>query len=124
MCSDESKRAVEAVILVQAAYRGDQRWSREDLACAPGNDGNHLMLHKSRKPARKNSRAVRARSPSDGASSGVWCVFVFVGRHGIETVPGAKLLLNLSGLASQFICQFSVYSPTRGTCHMPPNQTI
>ena len=38
------------------------------------------------------------RSPSDGASSGVWCVFVFVGRHGIETVSGAKLLLNLSGL--------------------------
>ena len=46
-------------------------------------------------PIEKNPWAVRVRSPSGGASDGVF--YVFVGRHGIETVSGAKLLLNLSG---------------------------
>ena len=64
------------------------------VACAQiGRD--HLMLRNSRMPIEKNPWAVRVRSPSGGASDGVF--FVFVGRHGIETVSGAKLLLNLSG---------------------------
>ena len=66
------------------------------VACAQiGRD--HLMLRNSRMPIEKNPWAVRVRSPSGGASDGVF--YVFVGRHGIETVSGAKLLLNLSGLA-------------------------
>ena len=65
------------------------------VACAQiGRD--HLMLRNSRMPIEKNPWAVRVRSPSGGASDGVF--YVFVGRHGIETVSGAKLLLNLSGL--------------------------
>ena len=64
------------------------------VACAQiGRD--HLMLRNSRMPIEKNPWAVRVRSPSGGASDGVF--YVFVGRHGIETVSGAKLLLNLSG---------------------------
>ena len=53
------------------------------------------MLQNLRKRIDKNSWAVRERPPSGGASGNVF--FVFVGRHGIETVSGAKLLLNLSG---------------------------
>ena len=64
------------------------------VACAQiGRD--HLMLRNSRMPIEKNPWAVRVRSPSGGASDGVF--YVFVGRHGIETVSGARLLLNLSG---------------------------
>ena len=92
----------------------------------PGMTGITLCcISRGNRPGKSRGRYVCAPHPTGRrAVYGVWCVFVFVGRHGIETVPGAKLLLNLSGLASQFICQFSVYSPTRGTCHMPPNQTI
>ena len=56
---------------------------------------DHLILPNLRKPIGKNPRAARTRSPSGGASVGV--SFVFVGHHGIETVSGAELLLNLSG---------------------------
>ena len=64
------------------------------VACAQiGRD--HLISRNSRMPIEKNPWAVRVRSPSGGASDGVF--YVFVGRHGIETVSGAKLLLNLSG---------------------------
>ena len=64
------------------------------VACAQiGRD--HLMSRNSRMPIEKNPWAVRVRSPSGGASDGVF--YVFVGRHGIETVSGAELLLNLSG---------------------------
>ena len=64
------------------------------VACAHiGRD--HLMLPNLRERIGKNPRAAHTRSPSGGASVGV--PFVFVGRHGIETVSGAKLLLNLSG---------------------------
>ena len=68
------------------------------VACAQiGRD--HLMSRNSRMPIEKNPWAVRVRSPSGGASDGVF--YVFVGRHGIETVSGAKLLLNLSGPAAK-----------------------
>ena len=63
------------------------------VACAQiGRD--HLMSRNSRMPIEKNPWAVRVRSPSGGASDGVF--YVFVGRHGIETVSGAELLLDLS----------------------------
>ena len=54
------------------------------------------MVDKSCIRTAKNSRTTPTRSPSEGAPSGV--SYVFVGRHGIETVSGAsRLLLDLSG---------------------------
>ena len=56
------------------------------------------MVDKSCIRTAKNSRTTPTLSPSEGAPSGV--SYVFVGRHGIETVSGAsRLLLDLSGRA-------------------------